>query len=67
VGPAGGRIFFVKDYYSDGWRYLEAAPADQANGGSVVWFGVSGVVATMRMPRSRQQASNTGSWRISWK
>ncbi|MCP4131735.1 MAG: InlB B-repeat-containing protein [bacterium] len=27
VGPAGGHIFFVKDEYSDGWRYLEAAPA----------------------------------------
>ena len=27
VGPAGGYIFFDKGYYSDGWRYLEAAPS----------------------------------------
>lgn len=29
TGPAGGLISFVKDYYSDGWRYLEAAPYDE--------------------------------------
>lgn len=28
VGPAGGYVFYDKGYYSDGWRYLEAAPAD---------------------------------------
>lgn len=28
TGPAGGVVFFDKGYYSDGWRYLEAAPAD---------------------------------------
>ncbi|MFA6784487.1 MAG: DUF1566 domain-containing protein, partial [Sphaerochaeta sp.] len=27
-GPAGGYIFYNKGYYSDGWRYLEAAPAE---------------------------------------
>jgi len=27
VGPAGGYIFYDKGNYSDGWRYLEAAPA----------------------------------------
>jgi len=27
IGPAGGCIFYDKGYYSDGWRYLEAAPA----------------------------------------
>lgn len=26
IGPAGGCIFYDKGYYSDGWRYLEAAP-----------------------------------------
>ena len=28
IGPAGGYVFYDKGYYSDGWRYLEAAPAD---------------------------------------
>ena len=28
IGPAGGYIFLDKGFYSDGWRYLEAAPAD---------------------------------------
>jgi len=31
TGPAGGYIFYDKGSYSDGWRYLEAAPSDQAN------------------------------------
>jgi len=26
TGPAGGHIFYDKGSYSDGWRYLEAAP-----------------------------------------
>ena len=26
IGPAGGYIFYDKGYYSNGWRYLEAAP-----------------------------------------
>jgi uncharacterized repeat protein (TIGR02543 family) len=29
TGPAGGLIFYDKGSYSDGWRYLEAAPVDQ--------------------------------------
>ncbi|MCU0849218.1 MAG: DUF1566 domain-containing protein [Spirochaetes bacterium] len=33
-GPAGGWIFYDKGKTSDGWRYLEAAPADQ---GTVKW------------------------------
>lgn len=28
TGPAGGYIFYDKGYYSDGWRYLEAAKND---------------------------------------
>ena len=28
-GPAGGFVFYDKGSYSDGWRYLEAAPSDQ--------------------------------------
>ncbi|MCH3916561.1 MAG: chitobiase/beta-hexosaminidase C-terminal domain-containing protein [Spirochaetia bacterium] len=29
TGPAGGCVFYDKGSYSDGWRYLEAAPADE--------------------------------------
>jgi DUF1680 family protein len=33
IGPAGGLIFYVNPQAtSDGWRYLEAAPADQSRG-----------------------------------
>ncbi len=28
IGPAGGWIFYDKGNFSDGWRYLEAAPMD---------------------------------------
>lgn len=28
LGQAGGYIFYVKDSYSEGWRYLESAPED---------------------------------------
>ena len=34
-GPAGGYIFYDKGYYSEGWRYLEAAPTDL--GGGMQW------------------------------
>ena len=41
-GPAGGYIFYDKGNYSDGWRYLEAAPADL--NGRFIWgdFGTFG-------------------------
>jgi hypothetical protein len=35
TGPAGGLIFYDNGDYSEGWRYLEAAPNDQSNG--VIW------------------------------
>ena len=28
IGPSGGYVFHDKGEYTDGWRYLEAAPAD---------------------------------------
>ncbi len=28
IGPAGGYVFYDKGYFSDGWRFLEAAPAN---------------------------------------
>ncbi len=31
LGPAGGLVFYDKGFYSDGWRYLEAAPSDIGN------------------------------------
>jgi uncharacterized repeat protein (TIGR02543 family) len=27
IGPSGGYVFYDKGFYSDGWRYLEAAPS----------------------------------------
>ena len=30
-GPAGGWVFYDKGNYSEGWRYLEAAPEDQSS------------------------------------
>ena len=39
TGLAGGFIFHVKTVYSDGWRYLESAPADQSTG--IAWGAVS--------------------------
>lgn len=30
AGPSGGLVFYDKTTYSNGWRYLEAAPSDQS-------------------------------------
>jgi predicted nucleic acid binding AN1-type Zn finger protein len=52
TGPAGGIVFYVKGSYSNGWRYLEAAPSDQSTGtqwwnGSGTWSGaIGGAVGT---------------------
>lgn len=40
TGPGGGTIFFINpEYISDGWTYLEAAPAD-ITGGAIGWSDV---------------------------
>ena len=46
TGPAGGKVFYVKDSYSDGWRYLEAATSDQAT--QVQWGGHGTSVGTTK-------------------
>jgi len=47
TGPAGGWIFYDKRYYSDGWRYLEAAPPStewtyKQWGSQGTWIGGTG-------------------------
>ncbi|NCC14609.1 MAG: hypothetical protein EOM32_14700, partial [Spirochaetia bacterium] len=38
LGPSGGYIFHDKGSYSDGWRYLEAAPSDIAVGAALFGY-----------------------------
>ena len=40
-GPAGGCVFYDKGSYSDGWRYMEAAPSDQCQRIGIQWYNVS--------------------------
>ena len=43
TGPAGGLVFYDKGKFSDGWRYLEAAPSDQST--DIKWYNESDVTA----------------------
>lgn len=36
IGASGGYVYYDKGYVSDGWRYLEAAPADITYNGSII-------------------------------
>lgn len=54
-GPAGGVVFYDKGDYSDGWRYLEAAPRDQR---STRWSERNGAVS-QTATRIGSGASNT--------
>ena len=51
-GPAGGWIFYDKGEYTDGWRYLEAAPEDLGN---VKWG-----CENLDIPAARGEAVGTG-------
>jgi uncharacterized repeat protein (TIGR02543 family) len=42
-GPAGGIVFYDRGFYSDGWRYLEAAPAKYESKYSV-WEGYNNTI-----------------------
>ena len=39
LGTASGYVFYAKESYSDGWRYLEAAPIDQSM--NIQWYNES--------------------------
>lgn len=45
IGPAGGYIFYDKGNYSDGWRYLEAAPKS-TEWNNVKWGGYGTYLGT---------------------
>ena len=49
-GPAGGIVFYDKGSFSDGWRYLEAAPSGWYNGGredpTAVWANEAKEIGT---------------------
>jgi len=53
-GPAGGKVFYDKGDYAGGWRYLEAAPKDQATS---EW---SNITTTVLKDAARGYAIGTG-------
>jgi uncharacterized repeat protein (TIGR02543 family) len=50
IGPAGGYVFYDKGSYSDGWRYLEAAPSDQSSG--IQWYNGSYILVGTKETKS---------------
>ena len=57
VGPAGGVVFYDKGVFSDGWRYLEAAPVSaefEAEWGAYK-YDVSGTTTTIGSGKSNTQ------------
>lgn len=59
VGPSGGIVFYDKQSYSDGWRYLEAAPAS-TEWSSIPWGGAGTAVgAPAQGTAIGQGAANT--------
>lgn len=53
TGPAGGLVFYDKGTYSNGWRYMEANPADLSTGTD---WGCSGTL----IPGSQPSAIENG-------
>ena len=80
TGPAGGIVFYDKGSYSDGWRYLEAAPAHtefQAEWGTYrrtdgewsewTWLDVSGISEGIGSGRRNTQLISEvlrGNWEV---
>ena len=60
IGPAGGYIFYDRGYYENGWRYLEAAPADMR-----VLNGYPTVDATSETYANAEQYVLFGYYRLS--
>lgn len=58
MGPAGGYIFYDKGSYSDGWRYLEAAPAEWSGGSSEPRY-VFGYVRTTAQGANMEMGTST--------
>ena len=56
IGPSGGYVFYDKGSYSDGWRYLEAAPASAE-------FAATTLSTSSDTLRAMNVNGNTG-WRL---
>lgn len=55
-GPAGGKVFYDKGEYSDGWRYMESAPSDYP---SLRYWGPNYVKVSGTGPEIGAGKSNT--------